>query len=626
MKILSVSVHSFGKLQNVKVDFKQGVNVFRYNNGYGKTTLASFIRAMLYGFTYRRTGGASDVSAWITWNSTEKIGGNMVVEHNGETYKIERFFGATAKQETLSVTNTKTQKPLNVADGVGEYFLGLTADSYDRSAYYPQESVEISSNENLNTRLAGMVQNAADDYDKVQENLRKYKKDLKYERGNGGKIFLLENERLNLQRQIEERKRAETQRVQADNRLKEISAEQHSIKQQSQEVTATIQKLQKQIASSAPSATEQATRVKVTELQSKLARLGNFQEDKAHCDALAEQIEKTPDEAKTQRPVSKPLLIAGIVLAIVGAIIAGVGLAGVGFPSQKYTVGIIGIGVLVVGAILAVVSFFVKPALRTMQAGEKEALISEYFSIASKYVYCQNLSYAETQKALWEKYAEYKGDARELDSLQKTLTNASPQLASLQEEETQQRSALERLQACAMELSAEQGRITEMRNNLQTDFVELQEQLEENEQQLAACKHSYAIATTVSQLLEQANEKLATSYLPDLCSQCEQLLSKVTGATYQLEMDQNFNVRVVVNGASRTLNSFSRGIREITLLCFRLAISRLLFGGQIPFLIIDDAFVNFDEDNFLRATSLIKDLAGTQVIYFTCHKRIGNLN
>jgi len=613
MKIISVNVASFGKLQNVTVDFQKGANVFRYDNGYGKTTLASFIRAMLYGFTYRRVGGVSDVSAYLTWNSTEKIGGNMVVEHQGETYKIERFFGSTAKQETLSVINVKTRKALACDDGVGEYFLGLTADSYDRSAYFPQESVEIQSNENLNARLAGMVQNAADDFDKVQENLRKYKKTLRYERGNGGEIYRLGEEIFSLQRQIAERKSAQRDKQQIETRLREIAAKQNSVKKQTAEANAELTKLQKQIAACSPTEAETTTRAKVAELQTKLARLGDFEQDKAACDALADEIERTPEAAKVQRPISKPLLICGILLAC----------AGVGLCFVQLIAGICGV---IVGAVLAAISFFVKPAMKTMQAGEKDALITDYFNLASKYVYCERLSYADVQKALWEKYAEYVGDKRELESLKKTLSSSVPQSDALQQRLEQQQAALVRLQDEAIGLSREAGRLDEARGNLQTDYVQLQEKLDETNLNLAAANRRYNVASKVADLLTLAKENLATSYLPDLCAHCQQLLSEVTGENYRLEMDLDFNVSVVVNGASRSLASFSRGIREITLLCFRLAISRLLFGGEIPFLIIDDAFVNFDEQNFSRATALLKNLTpATQVIYFTCHKRLGEL-
>ena len=169
MKIVNVSVVAFGKLQSVNLSFNSGVNVLQNKNAFGKTTFAAFVRAMLYGLNYSYTKEGdervNDVTRYCPWGFGGKFGGSMTVEHNGATYRIERFFGGTARAEVLSVTNESTGAAVDVSGGVGEYFLGLTADSYDRSTYFPQEAVELATNENLDGRLANLVDSA--DYDKV---------------------------------------------------------------------------------------------------------------------------------------------------------------------------------------------------------------------------------------------------------------------------------------------------------------------------------------------------------------------------------------------------------------------------------------------------------------------------
>lgn len=114
MKIVSLSVDDFGKLKNVNLDFCDGVNVINNINGFGKTTMAGFIRAMLYGLNYTKTKGVSDVTRFSPWDGSGKFGGNIVVEHDGETYRIERHFGTTARQETLEVTNAKNNKAVSL--------------------------------------------------------------------------------------------------------------------------------------------------------------------------------------------------------------------------------------------------------------------------------------------------------------------------------------------------------------------------------------------------------------------------------------------------------------------------------------------------------------------------------
>ena len=146
MKLVSVSITAFGKLKNVAFNFADGVNILQQANGFGKSTLCAFVRAMLYGlnYGYKLVDGirTNDVIKYMPWDSSSKFGGSMEIAHEGKTYRIERFFGATAKSESCIVTDTSTGQQLNVANP-GEHFLGLTVDSFDRCTYLPQEYVAI---------------------------------------------------------------------------------------------------------------------------------------------------------------------------------------------------------------------------------------------------------------------------------------------------------------------------------------------------------------------------------------------------------------------------------------------------------------------------------------------------
>ena len=48
MQIVSANIINFGKLSDAKFDFTLGVNQIFENNGYGKTTLMAFIKAIPY--------------------------------------------------------------------------------------------------------------------------------------------------------------------------------------------------------------------------------------------------------------------------------------------------------------------------------------------------------------------------------------------------------------------------------------------------------------------------------------------------------------------------------------------------------------------------------------------------
>lgn len=49
MRILRLHIENFGKLHDFDMDFQEGFHRVCTENGWGKSTLAAFIRAMFYG-------------------------------------------------------------------------------------------------------------------------------------------------------------------------------------------------------------------------------------------------------------------------------------------------------------------------------------------------------------------------------------------------------------------------------------------------------------------------------------------------------------------------------------------------------------------------------------------------
>ncbi|MCH5159559.1 MAG: AAA family ATPase [Clostridiales bacterium] len=630
MKIISIHAQSFGKLSGVNLALKDGVNVIQNVNGFGKTTMASFIRAMLYGFTYKTAGGVKDSSRFAPWQSSGLFGGSMTVEHDGQTLRIERFFGATAKNETLTVTNDKTGKPIDLGGlQPGEFLLGLTADSYDRSAYFPQEAVELSSNDNFDNRLGNLIQNGADDYDKIQEKLRAYKKNYRFERGNGGVIYELDCKRRELlQRQADE-ERAERRAAEIENTLNEIEQEKQTLLNQQEQYTVKQRQLQREVAASQASPEEQRAAERLAELEEKIRRIPpEFDRDVGRCESIANELANFKEE-KFVKKISKWTLIWYAIPIIIGVVAAILGITGV--VSQSFINE--GISLIVSGVVVAVFGLVVdyllwrKSRHNTTNAENKQKeLLAQYFGIVRKYVYVDGEDLDTAKQRLWDAYKKYGEDVRERDTLRSVMKAPSADSQMTENALNDINRALNDLAERLNALSMQVGQLTTERKGLTFDSVSIQDELLNVAEQRKQAEFEYEVADTVSRLLAEAKDNLSSSYLPRLTSRCSELLSGITQSDYAVVIDRSFNVRIREEGQTRDMSAFSRGIREITLLCFRVALSELLYDGDIPFIIIDDAFVNFDESNFLRATRLLKQLSThAQVVYFTCHDRLGEL-
>lgn len=627
MKIVNVSVVAFGKLQSVNLSFNSGVNVLQNKNAFGKTTFAAFVRAMLYGLNYSYTKEGdervNDVTRYCPWGFGGKFGGSMTVEHNGATYRIERFFGGTARAEVLSVTNESTGAAVDVSGGVGEYFLGLTADSYDRSTYFPQEAVELATNENLDGRLANLVDSA--DYDKVQEKLLAYRRQKRAGRGVGGTIAQLDNEIFDLQRKLHEAELAENTQARNAEQYSANEAQLQQLNARKCDIQRQLEEVKRNIVLNSP--TEEQLAAKQRLMDAKLALTKYPQDlvaDRQRVVALGDRIAQTPRHPNVQKASPKWWLV---VLAAV-LILGGAGLCFAG----KIPL-LIGGGILVVvgAALLAVALLSARnKGVETLQSTEWDELVTDYMRIVGKYVDVAGKDYEEAARLFWQYFADYERDCRVYQTVE-SLTPSMPNgdVAALNARERELTSQLAAVTSEIQRIYRMQGSLENAVQNAQVaDRAEIEDKILNAQQAKAVEEQKFATAERVSALLTQAKENLSGGYLPKLKTRVSQLVDFVTNGQYEVSLDGKFAIRIRENGQTKQLSCFSRGVREIVLLCFRVALSELLYDGAVPLVVVDDAFVNYDEDNFVRATALLKELAtkcGTQVIYFTCHNRLGAL-
>lgn len=496
--------------------------------------------------------------------------------------------------------------------------LGLTAESYDRSAYFPQEAVELSANDNLESRLANLVENGAEDYDKVQKNLDDYRKTLKYKKGNGGKLWELENLEYRYSLELQSALAAENRAAEIERRLEDIAQEKCVIERNQAELNKQADVLRHKLARYSVSPAEKANAEKLRELELKLARIPTeIEQDKLALDELENKIASVKGDVKPRVYPNFITLAIALVLMVAGAVLCIV------LPNPWRWVAL---AILIVSGIALAAVAFTRKGAKTLPAGEKDALISDYYRIAGKYAYVNDLDYNQVVKAFWRFYGDYQGDVRERETLAKLVAVPSGEVSEWETELSGINDKLGVLTARINDLSRESGSLMQESKTLNYDRITPQEKMQETRALREKLQRRYDVTGMVVDLLQQAKDNLSSSYLPKLCERCQELLTFVTARAFEVAIDREFNVSLREKGQTKSMNDFSRGIREITLLCFRIALSELLYDKQIPFIIVDDAFVNFDEENFVRATNLLKKIAERgQVVYFTCHKRLGNL-
>ena len=193
MKLLGCHVDNFGKLSNFDYRFSDGLTVIQEPNGFGKSTLAAFIKAMLYGFprTAGRNVASNERKKYLPWQGGT-YGGSLDFEFEGVSYRVWRTFGKTAAKDRFSLRDLTNRRESNrFTEKLGEELFQLDAESFMRSVYMPQtQTQDTAVTTSIQTKLSNLVDNTDDlnNYDSAVEHLRTARSEYRKFRGSGGNI------------------------------------------------------------------------------------------------------------------------------------------------------------------------------------------------------------------------------------------------------------------------------------------------------------------------------------------------------------------------------------------------------------------------------------------------------
>ena len=210
MRLISCYVENYGKISRETYDFGRGITQFCKENGFGKTTLASFIKAMFYGLPSSRINAKDfDDRQHFYPFSGGKFGGNLVFETNGKTYKIERFFDKKSEKNDECRVYENGREYVGFGEDIGRAVFGIDEASFVRTVFIGADVEDVVSTGGIDAKLNRFVDDTDGEngFERAIEALDKAKKRLKATRGNNDlssrqkeKIFGLKTDIENLQK------------------------------------------------------------------------------------------------------------------------------------------------------------------------------------------------------------------------------------------------------------------------------------------------------------------------------------------------------------------------------------------------------------------------------------------
>ena len=176
MKIKKLNVSSFGKLSDTELELDDRVTVITGRNEAGKSSIAAFIKYMLYGFNASRSNDLSENSKkkYMPWEKEVCSGEMEFCDKDGNSYKAVR------------ATSLKNQSCVFDGDGMptdissaGEHFLGVDEGCFRKTAFIGESAVSFSDTGELDEAIRNMVYSADEGADSTKalkklENVRKF--------------------------------------------------------------------------------------------------------------------------------------------------------------------------------------------------------------------------------------------------------------------------------------------------------------------------------------------------------------------------------------------------------------------------------------------------------------------
>lgn len=168
-----------------------------------------------------------------------------------------------------------------------------------------------------------------------------------------------------------------------------------------------------------------------------------------------------------------------------------------------------------------------------------------------------------------------------------------------------------------MRIIAEADRLT---------YSEIANQISTNEEQIEELLKVYKATEVALQLIKESYEELKSGFAPELIKHVKEAVLFLTDGKYSdVRISDDYKLTVMENDEIVSAEYLSGGTYDVLYLSLRFGLLKVLFEGKIPFLMLDDAFLQLDSNRVKKAAAYIKKENPEQVIYFTCRSELKDI-
>ena len=722
MKLIRCHIENFGKLSDFTCEFTEGCNTICEENGWGKSTLAAFLRVMLFGFRNegKRDPIENERKRYTPWQKGV-YGGELQFESDGKQYSVRRTFGNKAAEDEFQLTDPVTHLPSDdFTEKLGEELFRIDAASFERTTFISQNDCETFVTDSINAKIGNLAENTDDinNFETADKRLNDLLNAMSPTRKTGS--IRRDKDRITeLKTQIRNGQDIRTT-------MESIAARKQTALEEREKLAGELAELQAKQQELGAYKDQQAKREKYLDLTTKLAERERLlkeaksyfngviptEEDLRKCLSrcseaesirrameLSEQMGSVPGgsaryeeqeveyrekaarlktletvqaqeqrrilrERETGRKRKNVFGILGIILLLAG---------GACFLLRQTVPGgiLLALGIVALGAAWFISSGI--PGEETLENGEIDDLRAELVRLEEE----QRLAAGRQRQKQEERDRRYREQKEQYEQLENSIHQFFTRIGILLEEHPEEqltellhrrsdyRNALmeydkseqelkaferaedvprllalkapegeESLESLTEEMKVLSGRMEERFQTIRSyqeqlssmqeawnNVESMEDELEVLQEDIDRRSRQYELLGTTKKLLEDARSSFTARYTEPVMQGFRKYYRILTGTECDnYQMDANTKLQVIEGNMPREIGYMSLGNRDLIGICMRMALVEAMYDDRRPFLILDDPFVNLDENRTKGAMRFLAEIAKEyQVIYFTCH-------
>lgn len=185
MKLIRCFVENFGTLSKESMEFDSGLCCTYKENGSGKTTMAVFIKAMLFGLevSTKRKLDENERNKYRPWNGLSYGGWlEFYSDSLDKSFRVTRFFADKASLDTCEIIDLSTgldASKLFEKGQIGQKLFGIDETGFEQTLFLSEKDVEIKNNGSITTKISALASGDDDSFEvavKILDTKRKYYK------------------------------------------------------------------------------------------------------------------------------------------------------------------------------------------------------------------------------------------------------------------------------------------------------------------------------------------------------------------------------------------------------------------------------------------------------------------